>query len=311
MFVTSVLQNTSLPRCGCSLSISWGTELSRKSLRNHLRILDQDGEVRRCRAHKPIKNTSTWGSILIENLLVEGLLYNQGCKKDTSMIGLEGEKVNQVRTYAPEGTQKKGWMHGQTPALRSDWFKLHIGCPDPEVLSGEDKPLEGLLRPEEGLWELGLHLWGAHVWWLAQKVGRREVCPSGWWVSHDCLPPAPAEPRLWSRSLCVTAWHWIWENHNGKRWPWDAGPTWSWTESLLRSPIVSSHLTSGARVECEDRVKHTFPGGSDDKESACNAGDTALIPGLGRSPGEGEKEMATHSSILVWEIPCREEPGGL
>ena len=30
-----------------------------------------------------------------------------------------------------------------------------------------------------------------------------------------------------------------------------------------------------------------FPGGSDGKESACNAGDLGLIPGLERSPGEG------------------------
>ena len=30
-----------------------------------------------------------------------------------------------------------------------------------------------------------------------------------------------------------------------------------------------------------------FPGGSDHKESACNAGDVGLIPGLGRFPGEG------------------------
>ena len=30
-----------------------------------------------------------------------------------------------------------------------------------------------------------------------------------------------------------------------------------------------------------------FPGGSADKESACNAGDLGLIPGLGRSLGEG------------------------
>ena len=29
-----------------------------------------------------------------------------------------------------------------------------------------------------------------------------------------------------------------------------------------------------------------FPGGSDDKESACNAGDPGLIPGLGGCPGE-------------------------
>ena len=31
----------------------------------------------------------------------------------------------------------------------------------------------------------------------------------------------------------------------------------------------------------------SFPGGSDGKESACSAGDTGLILGLGRSPGEG------------------------
>ena len=30
-----------------------------------------------------------------------------------------------------------------------------------------------------------------------------------------------------------------------------------------------------------------FPGGSDGKESACNAGDLGSIPGSGRSPGEG------------------------
>ena len=83
-----------------------------------------------------------------------------------------------------------------------------------------------------------------------------------------------------------------------------------------------------------------FPGGSDSKESACNAEDLDLIPGLERSPGEGngyplqyslvslvaqliknlpamqktwvrslgwkdtlEKATATHSSILAWRIP--------
>ena len=32
---------------------------------------------------------------------------------------------------------------------------------------------------------------------------------------------------------------------------------------------------------------HRFPGSSDSKESAHNAGDLGSIPGLGRSPGEG------------------------
>ena len=30
-----------------------------------------------------------------------------------------------------------------------------------------------------------------------------------------------------------------------------------------------------------------FPGSSDSEESACHVGDLDLIPGLGRSPGEG------------------------
>ena len=30
-----------------------------------------------------------------------------------------------------------------------------------------------------------------------------------------------------------------------------------------------------------------FPGGSGGKESACNKEDLGLVPGLGRSPGEG------------------------
>ena len=68
-----------------------------------------------------------------------------------------------------------------------------------------------------------------------------------------------------------------------------------------------------------------FPGGSDSKESACNAGDPSPIPGSGRSPREGlgyplqyswaslvaqtvkedplEEDMATHSSFLAWRIP--------
>ena len=30
-----------------------------------------------------------------------------------------------------------------------------------------------------------------------------------------------------------------------------------------------------------------FPGGSEGKESACNVGDLGLVPGLGRTPSEG------------------------
>ena len=45
-----------------------------------------------------------------------------------------------------------------------------------------------------------------------------------------------------------------------------------------------------------------FPGSSDSKESACNAGDLGSIPGLGRSPGGG------HDNPLQYS--CLETPHG-
>ena len=54
-----------------------------------------------------------------------------------------------------------------------------------------------------------------------------------------------------------------------------------------------------------------FPGRSDDKESACTAGDPDSIPKSRGSEDPLEKEMASHSGILVWEIPWTEEPGRL
>ena len=41
-------------------------------------------------------------------------------------------------------------------------------------------------------------------------------------------------------------------------------------------------------------------------DTAGSIRDAGLIPGSGRSPGEG---MATHSCILAWEIPRTEKPG--
>ena len=44
------------------------------------------------------------------------------------------------------------------------------------------------------------------------------------------------------------------------------------------------------------------------KESSCSAGDLGLIPGSGRSPGEGN---GNHSRILAWKTPWTEAPSGL
>ena len=58
-----------------------------------------------------------------------------------------------------------------------------------------------------------------------------------------------------------------------------------------------------------------FPGGSVVKNPPANAVDSGLIPGLGRSPGEGS---GNHPSILAmerilcpWKIPWTEMPGAL
>ena len=51
-----------------------------------------------------------------------------------------------------------------------------------------------------------------------------------------------------------------------------------------------------------------FPCSSDDKESACNAGD--LVWYLGQEGPLG-KEKANYASILAWVIPWTEEPGRL
>ena len=51
-----------------------------------------------------------------------------------------------------------------------------------------------------------------------------------------------------------------------------------------------------------------FSSGSDSKESACNAGDPGLIPGWGRSLGEGNGNPLQYYCL---EIPWTEEPGRL
>ena len=48
-----------------------------------------------------------------------------------------------------------------------------------------------------------------------------------------------------------------------------------------------------------------FPGGSADKESACNAGDLSSVPGLGRSSGEGKGYLLLlqYSDLENWKSP--------
>ena len=51
-----------------------------------------------------------------------------------------------------------------------------------------------------------------------------------------------------------------------------------------------------------------FPGGSDGKESSCNAAAPGSVPEQGRSPGGGNGYPLQYS---CWRIPWTEEAGGL
>ena len=79
------------------------------------------------------------------------------------------------------------------------------------------------------------------------------------------------------------------------------------SEMRSRKRLNSTVITLGI-PKSEHFSVRGFPAGSAGKESTCNAADLGLIPGLGRSLGEGN---ATHSSILVWRIPWTVQSMGL
>ena len=74
--------------------------------------------------------------------------------------------------------------------------------------------------------------------------------------------------------------------------------------------ISAGVLTRDARGRCQGDDRRAakkqmdcfslclgFPGSLDGKESACNAGDLGLIPGLGISPGEGNGNPFQYSCL--------------
>jgi len=52
-----------------------------------------------------------------------------------------------------------------------------------------------------------------------------------------------------------------------------------------------------AAIWMQLKVITGFPSGSNDKEPACNARDPGLIPGSGRSPGEGNDKPLQYSCL--------------
>ena len=70
---------------------------------------------------------------------------------------------------------------------------------------------------------------------------------------------------------------------------------------------IQGHERSFHPLESSSRLPWWFTS----KESAFNAGDTGARGLVPDQEDPQEKEMATHSNILAWEIPGTEKPGGL
>ena len=63
--------------------------------------------------------------------------------------------------------------------------------------------------------------------------------------------------------------------------------------------VLPGILSATLRLNFSDGVKHlpAFPGGSEVKASACNAGDLGSIPGSGRAPGEANGNPLQYSCV--------------
>ena len=67
---------------------------------------------------------------------------------------------------------------------------------------------------------------------------------------------------------------------------------------MLIPSIAGSKREFFTELENLVELMDGFPGGSAGKESTCNAGELGLIPGLGRSPGEGNGNPLQYSGLI-------------
>ena len=66
---------------------------------------------------------------------------------------------------------------------------------------------------------------------------------------------------------------------------------------MAKSACLPVSIVAMNRTELGWSLELDFPGGSDGKASACNTGDPGSIPGLGRSPGEGNGNPLQYSCL--------------
>ena len=99
----------------------------------------------------------------------------------------------------------------------------------------------------------------------------------GWWtIPCPHLLPIPVPALLDHRSPRLSLWL---------------------TQHSVLDRLDRQSLPAGGRSNLRSHLVCIFPGSSDGKVSACNAGDPGSIPESGRSPGEGKDNPLQYSCL--------------
>ena len=125
---------------------------------------------------------------------------------------------------------------------------------------------------------------------MAQMVKRLPAMQETWVQSLGWEDALEKEMTTHSSTL---AWKIPWTEEPGKLQSY--GVAKSWTQ--LNNFTFTFFHYARALLIINSTTTLYFPGGSDSKESAHNAGDPGLILGSGRSPGEGHGNPLQYSCL--------------
>ena len=175
----------------------------------------------------------------------------------------EGEEIPSRKGGAIETEGKGCWAEGEKrcPLQHIKWVNLVMN----ENLAPESTGNKKKIR-----------------WYSLRCGGLHAQLPSG---ESQCQPDS---------GLMTSGW-WSTEGHES------SGGKLCWAYRVRgrqKTPLEGprNRITRDSTVTWES-ICTVFPGGSDGKESACNAGDPGLIPGLGRSPGEENSYPQQYSCL--------------
>ena len=133
------------------------------------------------------------------------------------------------------------------------------------------------------------------------------------WVANP-FSRGSSRPRDWTQAACIAGKFFTVEQ-SGKSWrKWQPTPVFMPGEFHGQRSLVGYSPWVCKQLDTTEQLTKPWAGIKVSfiaqlvKKSACNAGDLGSIPGLGRSPGEGNGNPLQYSCL---KNPWTEEPGGL